>query len=272
MQNNNALNLEKNFFFQNSTNDNLKKRDIHYHSNYEIYYLLNGKCWYFIDKKSYHLSNGDIALIPKGVIHKTNYETSNHSRILINCSEDYIPESVINLIPQIPYFTIPTATRPLINDIFETIQKEYYSPNRFSMDIIKSKVYELLLYIACENSLKEKEKTESLIVEKAVKYIQKHYADNLSLSDVAKYCFVSDEHLSRKFKKETGFGFNEFVNIYRLRKADLWLRNDPKAKISEIATNCGFNDSNYFSKVYKKVYKISPKEAKKGKSSFSPTI
>ena len=68
---------------------------------------------------------------------------------------------------------------------------------------------------------------------------------------------------SRKFKKETGFGFNEYLNIYRLKKADIWLRNDPKAKISEIAINCGFNDSNYFSKVYKKVYKISPKDAKK---------
>ena len=89
-----------------------------------------------------------------------------------------------------------------------------------------------------------------MIVEKAVKYIHKHYADNLSLTDTAKYCYVSDEHLSRKFKKETGFGFNEYLNIYRLKKADIWLRNDPKAKISEIAINCGFNDSNYFSKVY----------------------
>ena len=183
--------------------------------------------------------------------------------MLINCSDYYLPESVIELIPKIPYFTIPTTSRPLINDIFNTIQNEYHSQNRFSEDIIKTKVYELLLFIARENSLHENEKNESPIVEKAVKYIHKHYADNLSLSNAAKYCYVSDEHLSRKFKKETGFGFNEYLNIYRLKKADIWLRNDPKAKISEIAINCGFNDSNYFSKVYKKVYKISPKDAKK---------
>lgn len=261
MQNDNNLNKE--FFFQNTTNNKIKKREIHYHNNYEIYYLTSGKCWYFIDEKSYHLTSGDIALIPKGVIHKTNYETPNHSRMLINCSDYYIPESVIELIPKIPYFTIPTASRTLVNEIFDIIQNEYHSQNRFSEDTIKSKVYELLLFIARENALRENEKNESAIVEKAVKYIHKHYADNLSLSDTAKYCFVSDEHLSRKFKKETGFGFNEYLNIYRLKKADIWLRNDPKAKISEIAINCGFNDSNYFSKVYKKVYKISPKDAKK---------
>jgi len=263
MDTNKTISSDKEFFFQNTTNNKIKKRDIHYHNNYEIYYLTSGKCWYFIDEKSYHLTNGDIALIPKGVIHKTNYETPHHSRILINCSDYFLPESVIELIPQIPYFTIPTASRPLINEIFDTIQNEYHSQNRFSEDTIKSKVYELLLFIARENSMHENEKNESPIVEKAVKYIHKHYTDNLSLTDTAKYCYVSDEHLSRKFKKETGFGFNEYLNIYRLKKADIWLRNDPKAKISEIATNCGFNDSNYFSKVYKKVYKISPKDAKK---------
>ena len=90
--------FDKNYFeFENSVNTNFKRDEIHYHNRYEIYYLTKGICWYFIDKKSYHLESGDIAFIPKGVIHKTNYETEFHSRLLINCSENFIPDSVKNI-------------------------------------------------------------------------------------------------------------------------------------------------------------------------------
>ena len=87
----------------------------------------------------------------------------------------------------------------------------------------------------------------------------------MTLSETAAYCYISKEHLSRIFKKETGFGFNEYLTVYRLKKAESLLRDQPKGKISEIAYLCGFNDSNYFSKVYKKTFGISPTEMKNAK-------
>lgn len=262
----NKLFLGENFFeFDSLIDTRPPKINIHYHNSYEIYYLLKGTCWYFIDKKSYKLTSGDIALIPKGVIHKTSYETKNYSRYLINCSKNYIPESVRELIPKLSCFSGSEHTKGLINRIFETIKKEYLSPDEFSQDIIKNSVSQLLLLIARENAAHEQEKNESPIVEKAVKYIRSHYTSDVTLNDAAKYCFVSREHLSRTFKKETGFGFNEYLNVYRLKKADSLLKNNSKSKISEIALSCGFNDSNYFSKLYKKMYNIAPTKAKQQK-------
>ena len=262
MRNNDILNLEEKFFFENAIENTVKRSTAHYHNSYEIYYLTNGTCWYFIDKKTYRLSKGDIALIPKGVIHKTNYDTQSHSRILINCSENFIPKSVLDLIPNMPYYTVPLSYRDKIYEIFSTVQKEFHTPNEFSKDIIKAKIYELLLFIANKNTTQSTKKIEDSMVEKAVKYIRNHFSENITLTDVAKHCFVSNEHLSRTFKKETGFCFNEYLNIYRLKKADLLLHNEPTTKITEIARRCGFNDSNYFSKVYKKEFNISPKQAK----------
>ena len=63
------------FHFEYLHNTAAKTKDVHYHSVFEIYYLIEGSCWYFIDNKSYLLDSGDIAIIPSGVIHKTNYET-----------------------------------------------------------------------------------------------------------------------------------------------------------------------------------------------------
>lgn len=77
MKNNDILDLEEKFYFENAINDTIKRSSSHYHNSYEIYYLTNGSCWYFIDKKSCFLSPGDIALIPKGVIHNTSYDIPN---------------------------------------------------------------------------------------------------------------------------------------------------------------------------------------------------
>ena len=83
---------------------------------------------------------------------------------------------------------------------------------------------------------------------------------DLTLPNVAKHFFISPEHLSRMLKKETGFGFSEYLNLLRLQYAETLLQQSGNLSISEISEQCGFNDSNYFSVKFKKQYGISPKK------------
>lgn len=235
----------------------------HYHNSFEVYYLQKGTCWYFIDRKSYRLSTGDIALIPAGVIHKTSYDTATSSRTVFNCADSFIPDSVKELLMHTPYFSRTEETAAQIDGLFAQIRKEYEKPDDYSLDAIRAKVAELFLLIARESKKAHPEKPESPMVEKAVAYIRKHYSESVTLQDVAQLCFVSREHLCRVFKKETGFGFTEYLNIYRMQKANAMLTENPKLRISQVATNCGFSDSNYFSKQYKKLYGTSPTSEKK---------
>lgn len=239
------------------------KKVEHYHSCWEIYYLLDGICCFFIDNKSYRLTPGDMAFFPPGIIHKTNYETPTFSRLLIYCSSDFIPPSSENILHQSPILTRTDATAEIIGSIFKTIQQEHNQPDIFSEDIIKSKVSELLLLIARENKSVDQVKKNSSVVEMAVQYIRSRYMDPISLGDIASYCFVSREHLSRIFKRETGFNISEYLTIYRLQKAESLLRENSKIKITEVAQRCGFNDSNYFSKSFKKMYNIPPTSIKR---------
>ena len=101
-------------------------------------------------------------------------------------------------------------------------------------------------------------KIVAFAVENAIDYIRANYMYRLTLSETAKHCAVSPEHLSRVFKKETGFGFNEYLNLYRLKKAESILKSGQGKTIAQVAAACGFNDSNYFSNTYKKMYGISP--------------
>lgn len=248
-----------------------KKRDrpggagVHYHNGFEVYYLIEGTCWYFIDKKSYHLTAGDIALIPRGVLHKTAYETDVYTRLLVYCDESFIPPSVLEVVCAIGYFAHADEHAAEVARLFSEIEREWDSSDEFSRDVIRGRLYELFVLIARRSRALPVKKEESPIVECAVRYIREHYAEEISLSDVAAVCYTSREHLSRTFKRETGFGFCEYLTAYRLKRAESLLKSNPCCRIGAVAAACGFSDSNYFSKVYRKVYNKSPTQEKRSR-------
>ena len=81
---------------------------------------------------------------------------------------------------------------------------------------------------------------------------------------------VSEEHLSRTFKKEITFGFSEYITLIRLQKAEHMLKNEPSRAITEVAYACGFNDSNYFSYKFKKAYGLTPSEVRDAQIDEAP--
>ena len=97
------------------------------------------------------------------------------------------------------------------------------------------------------------------IIQSAARYVSEHYDAELRLSDLAKHHAMSEGHFSRQFKKVTGIGLNEYINITRISAAEkLLLTTD--MPITRVATECGFNDSNYFAAVFKKLKGITPKK------------
>lgn len=98
----------------------------------------------------------------------------------------------------------------------------------------------------------------------ALKYIEEHYSDDISLPDVADYICISKNHLSYLFKKETGKTFSDYLIQYRIDKAKDFLTSETKLTVSDIAEKTGFHDTGYFSKVFKKATGLSPNQYKKG--------
>lgn len=235
----------------------------HYHSEFEIYYLLKGNCRYFIDKSIYELSKGDLCIIPPGTIHNTRYEKDIHKRMLISFPEDYLPLPLREAISKIYFHPNSEITQSKIKEIFDSIDDEYTHPDNFSKYAIKNKIHELILLILRNNISDDSATSKSLLVNQAITFIKTNYASNITAEQTAKFCFVSREHLTRTLKKETGFSFKEFLIFYRLKKAEAILKSNPQEKIIDVALQCGFNDSNYFSKIYKQKYSRSPSEVKK---------
>lgn len=97
----------------------------------------------------------------------------------------------------------------------------------------------------------------SPIVSKAVDYIQLNLGSPLLLKDIAEHVHVNPSHLSRKFKEETGLTINEFINRKRIEEAKLYLQRG-NSSVTDVAFMVGFNDLNYFSKVFKRYTSKTP--------------
>lgn len=115
-----------------------------------------------------------------------------------------------------------------------------------------------------QEELEEKETVRREIAE-ALAYIRLHYSDqDLSLPRVAREVAIHKDYLSRLFKKETGVGFSDYINMLRIKKAQELLEST-NMKSYEIARQVGFQDECYFSRVFKKIVGMGTNEYKKSR-------
>ncbi len=250
----------KTFFYEyrESINDKYEQMATnHYHRLFEIYFFEDGECNYFIDGKTFTLLPGDLIIIPSNVIHRTVYKSS-YQRKLLHFSCDFLPQSIIDTLPTMFYLYRNPNIVNQVEKIFNSIEKEYCSPDKYTEDALTSLVYSLLFLLARNENTAKQKSGSSDFVAKSIKAISEDYQSDITLSSLADTFSISPEHLSRTFKKETGFGINEYLTLIRLRKAEQLLLEDNSQSISQIAYDCGFNDSNYFSNKFKKTYGISP--------------
>ncbi len=232
----------------------------HYHNFFEIYYIEKGSCSYFIDNKSHLLQPGDVVLVPEGVIHNTFYKDVQYSRMLINCSRQFIPTAVMAYLPSMLYLYRNPAVTELIYTIFKSIEAEYRKNDALSQESLRCYTHMLFFTMARNPNTYDNHKKSTRYTADAIRYMQKNFSGELTLPAVAERFFVSPEQLSRMLKKETGFGFSEYLNLLRLQQAEILLQQSEKLSIAQIAARCGFNDSNYFSLRFKQQYGISPKK------------
>lgn len=127
-----------------------------------------------------------------------------------------------------------------------------------SIDSLFTKLYEFLLHLI-KNFTAEKISNSYKMVQRAQKYIDKNYKNQIRLEDVANAVGLNTTYLCGLFKTEAGITFSEYLTAKRMDEAKKLLR-DSSLNIITIAMECGYGDVKYFSKLFSKTVGIRPTE------------
>lgn len=158
-------------------------------------------------------------------------------------------------------------------DFFETEQPEIYKTVFTKLIkyaqaadneiIMQSLVLELIHTIGRDvkgmNQCAYHKNSNGFRIEKAIRYIKQNLTEDLSLEKVAAYVSLSPIHFHNSFKAAVGKTLREYVEERRIKKA-IQLLMTTDSSLTEIAYACGFSSQSYFSFVFKRRIKKTPRE------------
>jgi two-component system response regulator YesN len=124
-----------------------------------------------------------------------------------------------------------------------------------------SKIFKEYINLVIELIQSSRDKKENVYISKIKDYMSEHMAEDLSLETVAEQVSLNPIYLSRLFKKLLGKNFTDYLNTLRITKA-YELLCDVNLKVNEVGRMTGYNNTNYFIKVFKEHFGITPGEFK----------
>lgn len=246
----------------------------HSHQYNEIYFLQSGKCNVYIDNETYCLEDGSVLFIPAFKEHTFIYPFSQDvKRTVLYISteqlnwyfnEDFKDE--INNLFINKHLQLSRKSFSNLSNIFEKIQFEKYSLDNMSELLTKAYFFELIIYlIRCQrytHNINQKTNLSNITIGEIVNFIENNYSRQLTLPEIAAQFGISESSLTKKIKIFTNMTFKEYLTKTRIEEAKSLLISSEKS-ITEIAYECGYNNSNFFGDVFKKAVGMSPSSYRK---------
>ena len=254
--------------------DEFSMPTMHFHPEYEIYYLLEGTRYYFIENKTYLLNKGGLVLISSMQTHRTgSFGKMAHDRYLIELSSEPFSIFFKNICgmalqdmftAHMGLWQLDEEGQKYAEGLLHSIAMEFKGRRDFYSNFIMMKIAELLLYIVrlkndslveSDNTLLQKPK--HLQINLIVEYISKNYANIKSLDEICGRFYISKSYLCRMFKEVTGFTVQGFISMRCVKKSQELLENTDM-NISEISESLGFGTVTSFERIFRKYTETTP--------------
>ena len=238
-------------------------RAMHVHENLvEVLLVYEGSGIYTIDNNKYIAKKGDLIFYNSGVVHdEFGGNGSNLGTYCLGISNLKIVKLGNNKIIEDNYCPIINCNEYFddILSMFDIIRKSIDIDGihvaEFSNFLVQALVVKFRIIIEKNGDVKQI-KEPSLAIKVKI-YIDKNYNENISLKSIAEAVNANQYYLSHIFKEEIGFSPMQYVTRRRIVEAQNLLINT-QLSITEIAANVGYNNSNYFQNVFKKIVGYTP--------------
>lgn len=242
----------------------------HFHDDFEIFFLLEGKRDIFIKDQTHTILPQSLVFISPKVIHKTIVrDTPYYKRYALMIPKEFVNTLALqyegNLFecfqPNSPVFELTGEKYAHILRLFNRIYQEYEHDAFQKNFIISILVAELLYYLNRyrNDSQLAPANSESTLSSQVIEILTNRYAENIQLQDLSKQLYVSTFALCRLFKSQTGFTIMEYLLFVRLREA-MRLLDTTENSVTDISLAVGFNSINHFIRAFKQHLFITPKQ------------
>ncbi|WP_411343540.1 helix-turn-helix domain-containing protein [Paenibacillus sp. WLX1005] len=247
--------------------------DEHLHPHYEMYILLAGERQYFIRDQVYTVHAGDIVFIGKHELHRTlPGQLPEHERIVLYFNDTFATKRLgayanwlLTLFdPTHPVYR-PQHRQHMLHEIIQQLVRELNTRAQGYQLMVEQLAIQILLHCARQPSdqpTRVDSSSRSAVqgqMSAVARHIREHYTEPLPLQRLAEQCHLSPAHLSRIFKKTTGFHVTEYINTIRVQAARELLSHT-EMRIIDVAAAAGFGNVSHFGKVFKHICHISPRQ------------
>lgn len=225
---------------------------LHWHENPEFLFIVNGHGVVKIDDTIITAQAGECITINSNKIHHISASDTEISYYCLIIDKSFCAQFGFHIEDTLLCEKIndPALFSHLRRIIAELDEKQPFYKSAVMGEILNMLLHLFRNYIAAGIVHNIQDKNIEM-VKNAIIYMKKHCKEPLSISDIAGHIGYSKYYFCRTFKQVTGFTVNAYLNSLKMQQAYAYLKNDGLS-VSETAVKCGFNDTSYFTKLFKK--------------------
>lgn len=257
----------------------------HYHSFYEIIYVLEGEYSSMLENQTYHVKKGDFLLIDCNVMHKYHFVEKKHDssrRIILWITRELLQTLSVGGMDlgacfrgqsscayHFPIYYEEMLRGYLLKLVMEELPDVPLPEARQVLDRGYLTLFFGYLNVLCqrrEYGFSQENMVFHPMVEQVADYIERHIREGITVEELARQVHMSKYHFLRKFKEQTGVTVHHFVLNKRLIRAGEELQQGKS--LTEAWQNSGFTDYSSFLRNFKKAFGVSPGKYR-GQSMFS---
>ncbi len=251
------------------------------HEFFEMVYIKKGKAVFEIAGKPAPIGPNDIVIIKPNQTHKLIVQSQEGCEFIVlsfrfinqrNSEFSEVPlEDFLNFVSgkeSGAFITLKVSQKNEIIIILNRILKEKNNIEIGSEFLNHLLVMELFVFISralkmeWESSIRNKSPKIKELIHISAKYIHNNFERDITISDIAKYVFLSSSYFTRAFKDEMGVSPINYLLSVRVERAKEMLSGSD-LKISDIALSVGFSNQQRFNEIFKKHTSMTPLQYRK---------
>lgn len=256
--------------YETATGSEYNDTSLHNHYEFEILLITGGSSSVRINDTFYSVEEGDMIFVNPFEIHSVIADREkpyshccvcfDYMLIIDKKVTDAFRTKNLHIMPVVKSTDI---AQPFLKKCFLDIMKLYEEGGEYSDTQIMAYLSLMFVHLLKNNLTKKKPPmTESTaFCASVMAYVKSHYRENITSGQLAEAISHNHSYFCRKFAKNFGQSFSEYLTLYRLSVSKKYLEEGME-NISKIAFLCGFSSHTYFSRCFKKYVGILPSEYK----------